>query len=220
MQYAHLSGDGIPCRPWPPMPNATGTTSATPYFDYQGGNIIEEREGGSLPGSTLIRATSFMQRRVRIRRAHWEAIGEYVSSNGLTYDIFPNYAVGFQAIISLLQSAQYEGAGDTIDSAIATWSGATGAALTNYEATVTASVGLPGSTPLTALTPTQFQEVASGIQKQEGYIPGTDLTSTPPTEPSQNGPVFGNDNPILVYPGTTTVITSSRAFRKRKRLHR
>src|SRR6266480_195078 len=116
------------------------------YYDTLGGTLIEERVGGSIawdnfnPGN-ITYATSGPG-----SAAALGAIGKYADSNGITYAIFPSYLTGFNAIITLLESSLYEGAGLTTGSAVAKWSGATGTDLSFYQSTVDSAVGLPATT--------------------------------------------------------------------------
>ena len=156
-------------RPTYAQKNSGGATE-TDYYDFQGGSLVEERGGGSLswrnenPGNIL-----FEDQRA--------AIGAYHSPNGYTYAIFPDYAVGVEAAVHLLESSSYAGAGLSVNAAMERWTGlASGsAALQNYDHIVDAALRLPGSTALNSLSQTEYVRlVEHGIQRAEGWIVGVD----------------------------------------------
>ena len=138
----------------------------TDYYDFQGGQIVEEHTGGTLswrnnnPGNIL-----FVGQKA--------AVGSYHSPNGLTYCIFPSYSDGVSAAVRLLGGSLYAGADLSVDAAMAKWTAATGNTLVNYQSIVDQALHLPGSYLVSNLTQTQLETVVMvGIQHAEGWTVG------------------------------------------------
>jgi probable HAF family extracellular repeat protein/VCBS repeat-containing protein len=145
---------------------------ATDFYDHKGGNLIAENIGGSLswrnnnPGNITLGVENGL------------AIGTY-AANGLTYEIFPDYNTGVLAAVQLLEGSLYAGVGLSIDQAMQKWTNlpANSPALKHYDLIVDGALGLPESTLIKNLSPTQLDTVVThGIQVAEGWTVGHHLT--------------------------------------------
>ena len=87
--------------------------------------------------------------------------------------IFADYSNGFNAIVSNLQTPNYYT--KTVGGAIAVWAPKSGGTdPVAYAKNVHAWTGLDAATKMNTLTPAQINSVALAIQRQEGWIAGTE----------------------------------------------
>jgi len=102
-----------------------------------------------------------------------------IEKNG-TSTIFADYSSGFNAIVANLHTAKYFNG--TVGDAIKTWAPA---ADNNdpvaYAKDVAAWTGVSAQTQMNTLTPAQINSVAHAIQREEGWIAGTETHVAIPT---------------------------------------
>ena len=104
-----------------------------------------------------------------VYNAYTASLGAIGSNNG--FAVFPDVATGTAALTALLNGSVYQSL--SVNAAIARYAPAFENNTTAYQAFVTNSLGVSGSTPLNQLSQSQMQTLQSAIQQQEGYVPGT-----------------------------------------------
>jgi len=90
------------------------------------------------------------------------------------FAIFASYSAGLNATSSLLQTNTYQSL--SIDGAISRYAPSFENNTAAYQNFISNSVGVPGSTSMSALTDSQFSAVVGGIVSHEGYSRGQVIT--------------------------------------------
>ena len=97
------------------------------------------------------------------------ALGAIGQNNG--FAVFPDISTGSAALAGILNTTTYQSL--SVDAAIARYAPSFENNTSAYQAFVTNTLGVSGSTTLNSLSATQMQSLQSAIQTQEGYTPGT-----------------------------------------------
>jgi hypothetical protein len=87
---------------------------------------------------------------------------------------FASYSAGLNATSSLLQTNAYQSL--SIDGAISRYAPSFENNTAEYQNFISNSVGVPGSTSMSALTDSQFSAVVGGIVSHEGHSRGQVIT--------------------------------------------
>lgn len=141
--------------------------SITYYQETQSADTaLYENVGGDIPWRANNPGDiSFTQTSVKLG-----AIGYVTSKTGTKIAVFPDVQTGVAAMNSILKGPSYDGL--TIDEAIAQYAPAKdGNNTIGYQSYIDNSLALPGTTALSSLSPTQYQQFVSGIEYNEGYSP-------------------------------------------------
>lgn len=104
-----------------------------------------------------------------VYNSNTQALGAIGQNNG--FAVFPDVATGTSALSSILGSSTYQAL--SVDRAIARYAPSFQNDTAAYQRFVTSTLGVPGTTPLNSLSPSQMQSLQGAIQRQEGYTPGT-----------------------------------------------
>ena len=103
-----------------------------------------------------------------IYNANTAALGALGQNNN--FAVFPDVSTGSAALAGILNTPTYQAL--SVDAAIARYAPSFENNTSAYQAFVTSTLGVTGSTPLSSLSQTQMQSLQSAIQAQEGYTPG------------------------------------------------
>ena len=139
---------------------ATGGGSTVTYTNPDG--TTTTLSGGSLawrnnnPGNLVYNANT-------------AALGAIGQNNG--FAVFPDVSTGSAALAGILNTSTYQSL--SVDAAIARYAPSFENNTSAYQAFVTNTLGVPGSTTLNSLSQAQMASLQGAIQKTEGYIPGT-----------------------------------------------
>jgi hypothetical protein len=103
----------------------------------------------------------------------WEngAIGS--SGPGGRFAVFPDEATGAAALDALLRTPRYQSR--TLDRLVERYAPPSENPTAQYQQFLRSQTGLPGNTPLSALSSQQLGAVAGAIRRFEGWQPGTIL---------------------------------------------
>jgi len=104
-----------------------------------------------------------------VYNANTAALGAIGSNNG--FAVFPDVSTGSAALAGILNTQTYQAL--SVDAAIARYAPSFENNTSAYQAFVTGTLGVSGSTTLNSLSQTQMASLQSAIQKQEGYTAGT-----------------------------------------------
>ena len=104
-----------------------------------------------------------------VYNANTAARGAIGQNNG--FAVFPDVATGSAALAGILNTQTYQAL--SVDAAIARYAPSFENNISAYQAFVTGTLGVSGSTQLQSLSQPQMASLQSAIQKQEGYIPGS-----------------------------------------------
>lgn len=104
-----------------------------------------------------------------VYNANTAALGAIGQNNG--FAVFPDVSTGSAALAGILNTQTYQSL--SVNAAIARYAPAFENNTSSYQAFVTNTLGVSGTTTLSSLSPTQMQSLQSAIQTQEGYTAGT-----------------------------------------------
>lgn len=104
-----------------------------------------------------------------VYNANTQALGAIGQNNG--FAVFPDAATGTSALSAILATPTYQAL--SVNGAIARYAPSFQNNTAAYQAFITGTLGVSGTTTLRSLSPTQMQALQGGIQRQEGYTPGT-----------------------------------------------
>ena len=104
-----------------------------------------------------------------VYNANTAALGAIGQNNG--FAVFPDVSTGSAALAGILDTSTYQSL--SVDAAIARYAPSFENNTSAYQAFVTNTLGVSGSTTLSSLSQTQMQSLQGAIQTQEGYTPGT-----------------------------------------------
>ena len=139
---------------------ATGAGSTVTYTNPDG--TTTTLSGGSLawrnnnPGNLVYNANTV-------------ALGAIGQNNG--FAVFPDVSTGSAALAGILNTSTYQSL--SVDAAIARYAPSFENNTSSYQAFVTNTLGVSGSTTLSSLSQAQMQSLQGAIQKTEGYTAGT-----------------------------------------------
>lgn len=95
------------------------------------------------------------------------AIGVFPNPGHTPMAIFPDVETGNSAMDALLRTPTYQGR--TIDSAVARYAPSVENNTAAYQALLTNTLGVPGSTPMSSLNQQQMSDLENAIRTQEGF---------------------------------------------------
>lgn len=104
-----------------------------------------------------------------VYNANTAALGAISSNNG--FAVFPDVTTGSAALAGILNTQTYQSL--SVNAAISRYAPAFENNTSAYQAFVTNTLGVSGTTTLSALSQPQMQSLQSAIQTQEGYTAGT-----------------------------------------------
>ena len=139
---------------------ATGAGSTVTYTNPDG--TTTTLSGGSLawrnnnPGNLVYNANT-------------AALGAIGQNNG--FAVFPDVSTGSAALAGILNTSTYQSL--SVDAAIARYAPSFENNTSAYQAFVTNTLGVSGSTTLSSLSQAQMQSLQGAIQTTEGYTAGT-----------------------------------------------
>lgn len=126
--------------------------------------------------------------------------GQFADAHGSIGDdgrfaIYATPEAGMAALVSLLETGRYQQL--TIEGAIERFAppADNNPNNANYVALIESRTGLPASTDMSSLTPTQLESVARAIDGFEGGHPGTTYTAGEASAPGWTAGVLGNGGP-------------------------
>jgi len=104
-----------------------------------------------------------------VYNANTAALGAIGSNNG--FAVFPDVSTGSTALAGILNTQTYQAL--SVDAAIARYAPSFENNTSAYQAFVTNTLGVSGSTTLSSLSQAQMASLQTAIQTQEGYTAGT-----------------------------------------------